>query len=324
MRVGRRGPQLRPFCFKARVQPRGYSGPLQRALTDFGAEESFARAAARVREHYGIDVPLTAVRQITYQHARQLPAVEPGPPAQPVKTLITQMDGSMIPVVASGPDGDRRKGKTLSWQEVRLCCARGEGQTNRLYGATLGSLAAVSLVWQQTAQRAGLGGKTFVHGLGDGAPWIVTQFQDNFGSQGKYLVDIYHVSEYLAAAATPVAGAQKAPQWLHRQKDRLLAGQAKKILRTLEPHRERKNRAERPVHEAWRYLQQRLEHLHYDQAQAAQLPIGSGEVESGHRHVIQHRLKLAGAWWKETNAQAMLGLRVARANGCWQAYWNKN
>ena len=322
--MGRRGRQLRPFCVKARVQPRGYSGPLQRALTDFGAEESFARAAARMQEHYGIAVAISTVRAITYQHARQLLAVEPVRPIQPVKRLITQMDGSMIPVVASGPSGDRRKGKTLAWQEVRLCCARGDGQTDRLYGATLGSLATVSLLWQQTAQRAGLGGKTFVHGLGDGAPWIVAQFQENFGPQGKYLVDIYHVSEYLAAAATPIAGEQKAAQWLHRQKDRLLAGQARKILRTLEPHRERKNRAETPVRDAWRYLEQRLDHLHYDQAQAAHLPIGSGEVESGHRHVIQQRLKLAGAWWKETNAQAMLGLRVARANGCWQSYWNKN
>ena len=46
------------------------------------------------------------------------------------------------------------------------------------------------------------------------------------------------------------------------------------------------------------------------------------EVESGHRHVIQQRLKLAGCWWKEPNAEAMLGLRVARANQLWNSYWN--
>ena len=46
------------------------------------------------------------------------------------------------------------------------------------------------------------------------------------------------------------------------------------------------------------------------------------EVESGHRHVIQQRLKLAGCWWKENNAEAMLGLRVARANQLWNSYWN--
>jgi hypothetical protein len=78
------------------------------------------------------------------------------------------------------------------------------------------------------------------------------------------------------------------------------------------------------VEDASRYIGQRLAHLHYAQACKAKLPIGSGEVESAHRHVIQHRLKLAGAWWKQTNAQAMLALRVARANNCWNAYWSSN
>ncbi|MDP2811282.1 MAG: hypothetical protein Q8O34_14150, partial [Rhodocyclaceae bacterium] len=57
-------------------------------------------------------------------------------------------------------------------------------------------------------------------------------------------------------------------------------------------------------------------------ALAANLPIGSGEVESAHRHVIQERLKLAGAWWKPANAQSMPNLRVLRANHGWQRYWD--
>jgi hypothetical protein len=31
------------------------------------------------------------------------------------------------------------------------------------------------------------------------------------------------------------------------------------------------------------------------------LPIGSGEIESGHRYVFQNRLKISGAWWKMEN-----------------------
>ena len=59
----------------------------------------------------------------------------------------------------------------------------------------------------------------------------------------------------------------------------------------------------------------------YRSALDAGLPIGSGEVESGHRYVIQDRLKIAGAWWKEDNAEKMLALRVVRANNDWEAYW---
>ena len=163
-----------------------------------------------------------------------------------------------------------------------------------------------------------------MHGVGDGAPWIVEKFTENFGSQGKYLIDFYHVSEYLGAAALKIAGPRKAGRWLKKQKARLMLGQARKILRTLEPHREVRGMAETPVEDAARYLRQRLEHLHYAQARQAGWPIGSGEIESAHRHVIQQRLKLAGAWWKQTNAQVMLGLRVARANHCWNAYWTSN
>ena len=324
LRLGRRGARVRPFCLKARVQPEGYSRALQRALSDFGAEESFGRAAARVKEHYGIEVSPSAIRRITYEHARQIQRVEPVPAAQPAGTLITQLDGSMIPLVESGPKGDRRKGKALLWKEARLCCARAENQVRRVYGATLGTLETVSMLWRQTAQCCGLGEKTFVHGLGDGAPWILDKFNDNFGSQGKYLIDFYHVTEYLAAAAPRVAGPHKAARWLRKQKTRLLSGQARKILRSLEPYREAAGSLESPVEDAARYIRQRLAHLHYSQALNAHLPIGSGEVESGHRHVIQRRLKLAGAWWTASHAQAMLGLRVARANDCWHSYWTSN
>jgi len=51
------------------------------------------------------------------------------------------------------------------------------------------------------------------------------------------------------------------------------------------------------------------------------LPIGSGEIESAHRYIIQRRLKLPGAWWTEANAQYMLALRLNRANDEWNAYW---
>lgn len=297
---------------------------MQRALTDFGAEESFERAAARVKEHYRLEVPVSAVRKVTYHHAVRIQDMEPAKPAKPVQTLITEMDGSMIPLVNPGKSEDARKGKTVCWSEVRLCCARAQGQATRLYGATLGTLESARSCWYQTAERAGLGEKTFVHGIGDGAPWIFEKFTDNFGSQGEYLIDFYHVTEYLAAAAEKIAGQEKALVWLRKQKARLLMGQISKILRTLVPFQESDSASEKPVRNAYRYIEQRRDHLDYAKARKAGLPIGSGEVESGHRHVIQQRMKIAGAWWREKNAQRMLGLRIARANRCWAQYWARN
>ena len=71
-----------------------------------------------------------------------------------------------------------------------------------------------------------------------------------------------------------------------------------------------------------RYIRNRPDHLDSKNTLAEGLPIGSGEIESAHRHVIQKRLKIAGAWWKIDNAGKMLALRVLRANGDWNRYWN--
>ena len=94
------------------------------------------------------------------------------------------------------------------------------------------------------------------------------------------------------------------------------------VLRALAAHFEPEDSPQAPVRAAHRYLNQRRAHLDYAGARAQGRNIGSGEIESGHRHVIQQRLKLAGSWWREPNAEKMLGLRAARANHLWQRYWS--
>ena len=75
---------------------------------------------------------------------------------------------------------------------------------------------------------------------------------------------------------------------------------------------------------AWvRYLTNRLAHWDYKGALEKDLPLGSGEIESAHRYVIQHRLKLPGAWWKAENVEPRLALRVVRANEDWDKYWGQ-
>ena len=323
LRHRHKGAELRPFCRSAGVAHRGYSGQLQRVLTDFGAEASFGRAVGRVREHYGIAVPVEAVRQHTLRHGKAIAGWIPTAPKVPAQTLITQMDGSMIPIMQPGAGEDARKGRKLFWREARLCCAGVAGQISPLYGATLGGVETASLLWRQTAQAAGLGERTHVHGVGDGATWIVHQFTENFGNQGRYLLDFYHVSEYLAAAAQAIKP-QKPQEWLHHQQGRLLENKSAGVLRALQAHVETAEKTDHPVRDAYEYLHARRDQLDYATARSQKLPIGSGQIESAHRHIIQQRLKLAGCWWKETHAQAMLTLRTARANNLWNAYWSKN
>lgn len=53
-------------------------------------------------------------------------------------------------------------------------------------------------------------------------------------------------------------------------------------------------------------IENRLNQLDYQGAIAADLPIGSGEIESAHRYVILERLDIAGAWWTVEKAAELL------------------
>lgn len=76
-----------------------------------------------------------------------------------------------------------------------------------------------------------------------------------------------------------------------------------------------------PVTACARYIRNRWSQLDYQGALARGLPIGSGEIESAHRYIIQKRLKLPGAWWTPHHIEAMLALRIKRANEEWDSLW---
>lgn len=319
---------MRPFASTAQVKCRGYSLGLERVLADFGADLAFAQVPVKVREHYGIEVSVSAVREVSERHGAALQrdvAVVPRLPARGLRRAIAEMDGSMIPVVqiAEGV-GDGRRRRQVCWQEARLCLAGVPDSQQRFYGATLGSVEQAGREWKAAAVRAGVGLSTHVHCVSDGAAWIINQAQQQFGSQATYVVDFYHVSEYLAAAAKAVAPAAQA-SWLRRQQECLKANQVELVLAQLAPVAEPASVAssEAPVRACVRYLQNHIEHLDYQTALSEGLPIGSGEIESGHRTVIQARLKISGAWWRVENAAKLLALRVARANGEWESYWKQ-
>ncbi len=82
--------------------------------------------------------------------------------------------------------------------------------------------------------------------------------------------------------------------------------------------------AKAPVRAALRYLGNRTDQLDYARALALDLPVGSGPIESSHRHVLQARIKTAGAWWTQANAHALCQLRTLRANLRWEDYWARN
>jgi hypothetical protein len=296
-------------------------------MTDFGADGSFVSAARKVREHSGVEVAASSLRRVTYEHGTQMLGAElisAVLPAHGAPTVILESDGAMIPLVEPGSGDDARKDKRHFWAEMKTSLARVSDAVDPVYGATFGTTHDAGDQMLACAIVAGAGQASRIHALGDGARWIVEQVERVFGAQATYLVDLYHVSTYLAAAAAAIAPHEPAPL-LRRFKDELCTEQLSSVLTTLETYREPASTTEAnaPVRAAYRYLSNRPDQLDYAPALAQDLPVGSGEVESAHRHLVHKRLKLPGAWWHRLNVEPMLALRVTRANHKWNSYWTQ-
>jgi len=321
----------------AKVSHRGCSRPLQRAVTDFGADQAFAQVMDKLVEHYGIVLGESTILRITEGHAKKIfekAEKADGVLAWPKQrggsaVLIVEMDGGMVPIVE--PDTtqpDKRKGKNLQWKEAKICLAHRQGSKTLAYGGTLqGDVATAGKKLYDCAWQAGFGRGSRVHAVGDGAPWIADQVEDQFGAQGNYLLDFYHVCDYLAAAAkSMIADPAGQNTWMEEQKIRLKTQRSDELIALLHLHLEPPgvDDSEAPVRQCHRYLSQRREQLDYQSAMKHDLPIGSGEIESAHRYLAQQRLKRPVAWWRAANADHMLALRINRANRQWDAYWADN
>ncbi len=337
--MGRRGATLRVFKQLANIGSYSCSLPLQRRIVDFCSERSGRASVAALGEHYSIEVPLYTVDAVTRNVARQAYVFNlerpPGEVAAAVQ--VTELDGSMLPIVefkeaadvsGAAEKADARKRRTCHWKEIRVCSTHDTKLAAARYGVCFGGVLETGLMMAETCAQSGMDPTTRIHGVGDGASWIAAQYEEQFGTQGSYLLDFYHVCEYLGEAAEGCPGGGTPAgkkRWMEKQKKRLKENSYEEVIGELESNQEAKEVADKeaPVRRCWRYLINRKNQLDYKGAIDAELPIGSGEVESTHRHLLQQRLKIPGAWWKKETAADMAQLRVLRANKEWQTFWQE-
>ena len=125
---------------------------------------------------------------------------------------------------------------------------------------------------------------------------------------------------------TPKCPSEHDKAELHRHRDALKAGRLDSVLDALRARMEPPETPDpdAPARAALRYLENRLDQLDYPAAILHCLPVGSGLIESGNRHVLQRRLKQAGAWWLPENLNAMACLRTIRASDAFRTYWGRN
>jgi hypothetical protein len=322
-------PYIRVLPEALGVRQKGYTQRLQRILCDFSWEQSFREANQRLREHYGFELCAERIRQTAEEHAHRIDKAHRKRPA--VSTLpehgadwiVTSADGTMIRIAHTGRTKQGQRTRTLEWKEARLCAAQAQGSTEIAYEATLGDVHEWGQCWAHAVKHSQWGARSNIHAVTDGAPCLREQAAQNLGQRHRHTLDLYHVCEYLAAAASTCAHKESAQRWLIRHKNMLLKGKLKNVLANLKKNIEAPDTDDAPVRCAYRYLNSRIESLDYPFAIKHDLPVGSGIIEGGNRHVIQKRLKGPGMAWSAHNAQAMMKARCLKCSGNFDQYWQE-
>src|SRR5262249_41461825 len=76
----------------------------------------------------------------------------------------------------------------------------------------------------------------------------------------------------------------------------------------------RRNKA---ITRALRYVEAHAHRMRYVTLETRKLPIGSGQVESAVRRVVNLRFKAPGSFWTETTVSGLMHLRAAFKAGRW-------
>jgi hypothetical protein len=289
--------------------------------TDLASEGSYKWSSDRMQRHHGVNVPISAIRKMTYKHAARAKAIALKQPApKHHQQIVVEMDGTMVPIVKTSEGEDRRKTRKYEWAEIKAAVAQIRGNQDWKYAISfesaeeLGDRLGVVL-----RDYLGWDGESLIHGLGDGAIWICQQLERVAGCRCRYTIDLFHLCEYFAKAAE--AWTTDIGKETSRLRDLIKGGQEAIVLQELQCRLEQFP-GHNGIEACIRYIKNRPGQFDYPKAIKDDLPIGSGKVESTNRHLIQARLKRPGAWWTKRNAALMGELRVARENGLWDELWD--
>ena len=327
-------------------------------VADEPAGKAVAKLA---RHHPGIEMERTTALRMLHkhgEHAREFIEHKLGAarklaelPAQHRDTVAGELevewDAGMIPVATlepvEVPEGEAPKltpvrglpvrRRDCRWEEAKLGLVQKPGEINRLYSvrptgeldASFDDLLALACLKGWTEQ-------TQVRGLADGALHIRPRMEEVFNAGCfQFILDRPHCKEHLSSAGEQLRAegalgdGVTVQQWASDALVRLetgdVAGVVAELTRGWEasaPDPESRNDTLR-LEAA--YFEHNSDAVQYAEYRASGWSTASSEVESAHRHVVQARLKISGAWWHPDNVGNILALRMLKANGWWREYW---
>lgn len=297
------------------------------------------KEAAHMLEQQGRPVDPKTIRSISYRYARRArAAIEAQASAFPEsvkgRRIGVSVDGGRLRVRTDKRGRHTPKGRKryhTQWREPKLLhiwAMDPQGHIDRsllpVIDGTLRGPDQIFMLLRYYLGQLDVHNAAAVLFIADGARWIWSRFQcliAEFSLNPRNVfqfLDFYHAVEHLSALASLRTGWSAAyrKQWVCKQRRLLKQGRIDELISAI--HSACSGRRGKDLNKEKRYFIRNRHRLKFNTARRRRLPMGSGPMESAIRRVVNLRLKGAGIFWHENNADAMLLLRSFYKAGRWK------
>jgi hypothetical protein len=275
----------------------------------------------------------TRLRDAAIEAALRLPVPADGPLAG--KRVRVSLDGGRVRTRRRHCGRKTTKGRhgfSTPWREPRVLVIDvldAQGQPDRLrlplYDVLIDDAEAVWALLIGYLRLLGAAYAEVVEFIADGAEWIwarveyLSRLAEIPASKLVEVLDFYHASQYLSETIATCRTMSKAQrQALYKRLRHALRYQADGAEVVMEALRAlATTRRGKALQRAVRYVEAHAHRMRYVTLEARKLSIGSGQVESAVRRVINLRFKAPGSFWTETTVSGLMHLRAAFKAGRW-------
>jgi hypothetical protein len=273
------------------------------------------------------------LRDAALEAALHVPVPCDGPLAG--KRVRVSLDGGRVRLRRTHRGRKTAKGRhgfSTPWREPRVLVIDildAQGQPERLglplYDALSGDAEATWALVIGSLRLLGAAHAEVVEFIADGAEWIwdrterLTRLAEIPAAKLVEVLDFYHASQYLYETIATDRRLSKAQrQALYKRLRHALRHQADGVEVVMEALRAlATTRRDKAITRALRYVEAHAHRMRYATLEAHKLPIGSGQVESAVRRVINLRFKAPGSFWTERTVSGLMHLRAAFKAGRW-------
>lgn len=303
-----------PLDRKAGIPEKGEASKsfIERVM-DFAVNAVETEAAERFSYHYGQEISPNFVRGIVDRI--ELPEEEPEISIKEnTERLTVEVDGSMIPMKSG-------------WQEAKLgvlVCEehhlKGEQQQRGIvseahYVGTIEKAEHFEQKLHEALPPVNICNTIEIVWIADGARWI-WEMAERLSPHAIQILDWIHALEHGLECGKYLLDDQVdlCALWDHRIRHLLWEGKIEELLDELKEClaicNKRAPLKREKIAKLINYYETNQSRMNYKKHREEGRMIGSGIIESAHKHVIQSRMKRAGQHWSKPGAEKMLRLRT--------------